>query len=110
MILGIQLLGIAFGLFMAYLTYLYYRRQNYSTGDFAIWISIWAGFLFVTIFPEALDVLIKPLTVYRLLDLLMVISFMVLFLLMFMIYRTNKMNEKKINRIVRELALKERQK
>jgi hypothetical protein len=106
--IGIQILGIAFGLFMAYLTYLYYRRRNFSGNDFAVWMSIWIGFLVVTIFPQPLEFLVKPLMVNRLLDLLMVVSFMVLFVLMFMTYRTNKMNEKKINRIVREVALMEK--
>jgi len=106
MLMGIQLIGIAFGLFMAYLTYLYYKRKNLSFNDLAIWMAIWAGFVFVTIFPEALEGFVKPLMFYRLLDLLMVVSFMVLFVLIFLMYSTNRKNEQKINRIVREIALK----
>ena len=108
MLAGIQILGISFGIFMIYLSFLYFKRKEFQTGDFFLWISIWLMFLFAIIFPNTLQFLLKPLAVYRVMDLLMISSFVVLFGLMFVIYKITRRNEKNIKDIVRKLALSDK--
>ena len=105
MIAGIQILGILFGIFMIYLSFLYFRRKEFQTGDFVMWLFIWLGFLFAIIFSDTLKFLLKPLAIYRVMDLLIISSLVVMFGLMFIIYKTTRRNENNIKEIVRKLAL-----
>lgn len=109
MFVGIQILGILFGLFMLYITYLYYKRGDYGFRDFMIWTGTWISFLFGISFPEFLEGLLEPLTVSSIMDLFTIASFMLLVALMFFVYDKTRKNEKNLNKLVREIALKEKQ-
>ena len=102
----IQIFGILFGFVMVYITYFYYRRKEFNFIDFMIWITIWSAFLFFISFPEMLSWLLNPLKIARLLDLLMIMSFVVLFALISFLYNETKKNERRIKEIVREISLK----
>ncbi len=107
MIVGIQIIGVIFGLFMIYLTFLYYRRGNYHIYDFGIWMFIWITFICVVLSPNSFGGLLNPLKIGRLMDLFTIISFMTLFGIIFFLYIITRKNEEKINKIVRQIALKE---
>jgi hypothetical protein len=104
---GIQIIGILFGIFMLYLTFLYYKRRDFYARDFAIWFIIWGGFLAVISFPDLFRLFLQPLYVYRLMDLITIVAFIVMFLVLFVSYRTSKQNEKRLKEIVRKLAIRE---
>ena len=106
MILGIQIIGIFFCVVMFYLTFLYYKRNEFGVGEFSGWILLWLGFSFVIIFPKIIDVFLKPLNFVRALDFFMVIGFLILFGLIFYLYVIVKKNNKKIEELVRKEALK----
>ena len=108
MIIGIQILGICFGIFMLYLSYIYFKRKDFSRQDFVLWLLIWSCFLISIIIPEALTLLLRPLAITRVMDLLIISSLMALFLIVFVMYRINRKNEKKLKTIVKKLALKEK--
>ena len=106
MILGIQIIGILFCLVMVYLTFLYYKRNEFGAGAFFGWILLWLGFGFVIIFPKIVDVFLKPLNIVRALDFFMVIGFLILFGVVFYLYTIVKRNNKKVEELVRKEALK----
>ena len=40
-VLGVQILGILFALFMIYVTFLYRRRNEFSTQESLFWFFVW---------------------------------------------------------------------
>jgi len=105
MINAIQVFGLIFGLIMLYLTYLYYRKGDYGKLGFRAWTVIWIVFLICLLFPPKFMVFLKPFQLQRVLDILVIGGFFILFGMMFFVYDITKKNEKKINHLVREEAL-----
>ena len=105
MIFGIQIIGVIFALFMTYLTFLYYKRGNYHLRDFGVWMFVWLSFICVVLSPTSFGGLLNPLKVSRLMDLFTILSFMIVFGIVFSLYLTTRRNEEKINKVVREVAL-----
>ena len=50
-LLGIQILGSLFGIFMLYYTFLHYKRKDITSKEGSFWIGLWGLFIIVTIFP-----------------------------------------------------------
>ncbi|MCK4539871.1 DUF2304 domain-containing protein [Candidatus Parcubacteria bacterium] len=106
MILGIQIIGILFGLFMAYFIFLHYKRKEFGRSQFIIWQTIWIGFVFAVIFPNLLGTLISELGIVRAMDFFTIFGFMFLTILTVNNYFTvNKIN-KKLEENTRKEALK----
>ena len=74
-ILGIQILGILFALFMMYFTFLNYKRKELISKEYTFWIIMWALFLVVTIIPEILDPVVGALQLPRTMDFFIIIGF-----------------------------------
>lgn len=109
MILGIQIAGVLFGLFMVYLTFLHGKRKEFNTKEGIIWVLAWLFFIVLVISPNILDFIAKSiLNISRTLDFLIIIGFMFLIGFSFYNYTLIKKNENKIESIVRKLALKKR--
>lgn len=104
----IQLLGVIFGLAMIYFTFVKYKRKELNHTEFLFWIGCWALLLIIAIIPSALDPIIAPLHFYRRLDFFVVLGFFVLLLLGFHSYTSLKRLEKKLEKFVRDDALKEK--
>jgi hypothetical protein len=111
MFLGIQILGILFALFMVYFTYLHFKRKEFGSLEFRIWIVLWLGLIFITIFPNSLDFLIKNvLSLQRPLDFFIICGFLFLVFITFLNYSTTKKNKRNIEKIVSAFAHKETKK
>lgn len=104
---GIQLLGLVVGLAAIHLTYLYYKRANFTRRELFFWLSIWLSFIFVAIFPRSVRPVIGYLGLSRPMDLIMIVAFIILFSLTFHNYIINRQQRSKLERLVRELALKD---
>lgn len=106
MILGVQVIGIFFGLFMAYLIFLHYKRREFGRSQFIIWQIIWIGFILFVIFPNLLGVITTELGIVRVMDFFTIIGFMFMMLLTINNYFiVNKIN-KKLEDNTRKEALK----
>ena len=105
MILGIQILGVIFGLFMIYYSYSKLKRKEFNNIEFAFWLVSWTVLILLVLFPHSLDFLVKgALNMSRTLEFFIIIGFMFLIGLTFYTYSVvNKLN-KKIETIVRETA------
>ncbi len=109
-ILGIQIIGILFGFFMMYYTFLNYKRKEFKIGEYVFWLLIWALFVIVTVLPGILDPIVKTLDFARTLDFFIIVAFVFLTGISFYIYTTTKKNQNKIEQIVRKIAFKEAKK
>ncbi len=104
MLLGVQLLGILFGLFMLYYSFLHYKRSELSAGEFSIWLIIWIVFLEIVIYPSSVNFIAVTFSFNRVMDMLMVIGMLFLVLLTFHNYLIVKKTENKVENLVRKLA------
>lgn len=105
-ILGIQILGILFALFMFYLTFLHQRRKEFTVKEYLFWAGAWAVFLLLVLFPTSLDFLIKDvLDLGRRLDFFIIIGFMFLIGIVFHTYTIVRKTQNKIERVVRKIAI-----
>jgi len=106
MILGIQILGALFGLFMIYYSFLSFKRKEFRKGEFIVWIFLWISFMIVTLFPNLLNPFIETLSLARRMDFYVILGFIFLIGLGFYSYRISRKNQEKIENIVREIAVK----
>ena len=106
MIMGIQIVGVLFGLFMLYLTFLHQKRKEFSAKEYLFWILSWIIFIIIAIFPNILAPFVKGLRLGRIMDLLTIFGFLFVISLGIYNYFLEKNNRKKIEEIVRKIALK----
>jgi hypothetical protein len=103
----LQVLGIGYLLAMVYLTFLYYKRNNYSAQSFIFWIIVWSLGAVLLIFPESLSLLTKQvLKLPRVVDFYLIVGLMFFSIITFLNYTTVKRNEAKVEDLVRKIALK----
>ena len=96
MVLGIQILGLLFGLFMIYYSFLSFKKKEFRKREFVLWMIIWILFIVVTIFPSLLNPLVESLNLVRRMDFYIIIGFMFLIGLGFYSYSVAKKNQRKI--------------
>ncbi len=107
MVLGIQFVGIFFGLFMLYITTLYSKRKEIDAKERWFWVSAWIVFILLVIFPNSVDMIARRvLNISRTLDFLIILGFMFLIGISFYNYLIIKKNQNKIEKIVRKIAVK----
>lgn len=103
----IQLVGIAVGLSAAHLTYLYYKRADFTKKELYFWLLIWVTFIAISFYPNIIKPIVGTLGLQRPMDLIMIVAFIIIFILTFHNYVINKSTEKKVNKLVQDLALKD---
>jgi len=108
MILGIQLVGIFFGLFMMYYSFLHYKRKEFTIKEFSFWLILWILFIYVAVFPGSLDPIVKQLALSRTMDLFIILGFMMLIAVFVYTYNLVRINQRKIETVVRKIAKKNR--
>ncbi len=104
MVLGIQIAGICFGLFMIYYSFLHYKRKEITAREFIFWIILWTIFSYIALFPQALDFMVERLQLSRTMDLLIIVGFMALTLMFIYIYNIMRRNQRKLEEIVQRIA------
>ena len=109
-ILGLQIISSLFALFMLYITFLHQRRKEFTSKECFFWFSIWILFLLLSMVPTSLDFFIKGiLNLERRLDFFIILGFMFLIGITFHIYTIVRKNQNRMNRLVRKLALDEKE-
>lgn len=104
MVLGIQIFGMFFALFMLYINFLHYKRKEFTIREYIFWLLLWLIFIIIVIFPNVLDPIVVKFNFARTLDLLIVVSFIFLIGSNFYIYTIVRRNQKKLENIVRKIA------
>lgn len=106
MVLGVQILGVLFGLFMLYYSFLHFKRKEFNSGAFAFWLIIWAVLVLFSVFPGILDPIASSLNFIRVMDMLVVLGILFVISVTFYNFAITKKTEKKVEEIVRKLAIK----
>ena len=106
MILGIQIFGVVFALFMLYLTFLHFKRKEFTINEAVFWIVLMVVFIIITVAPGVVNPIVKTLNISRTMDFYIIAGFIFLIFSNYYIYCQMRKNQKKIEQIVREVAIK----
>ncbi len=109
MALGIQVFGIVFGAFMLYMSFLQWKKKEFTLNEWAFWSLFALAFSGVSLFPQVLDPIITVLELGRKLDLFIIIGFMFLIAALFYTYKVVRTTQKKLEEFVRRVALERAQ-
>ena len=104
MFLGIQLIGLIFGLFMLYLSFLYSKKQVFTSREWIVWTGIWIIFLVLSLFPQLIDPLVDRLKLARAMDFFISCGFMLFAGIIFYTYNITRNNQRKLEDLTRETA------
>jgi len=107
MILGLQITAIIFSLFMIYLALIHYKKGQLNGIEILSWITIWIVAIFVVSFPEILRTYANTFFVTRVFDLMVLGGFILVISLVSAAYLKSKRNEKKLEELIRKIALKD---
>lgn len=110
MILGIQLIGITFAVFMLYMTYQNFKRKTFDKAGLFFWLIVWLGVIVIVALPSTLYGIMDSLAIQRTADLIMVGGFIFFAATTFYLYNKIKTFERKIEKLVRNMALDEAEK
>lgn len=102
-----QMLAAFFGLWMMYALSVHFRKKLFGKLEYALWISLWSLFIVIALFPNLLLGISTHLNFIRVFDLLIVGSFIILTILIFVSYFQQKELKLKINKLVTELATRD---
>jgi hypothetical protein len=105
-ILGVQIIGLLFGFFMIYYTFLQYKRKDFTIKEYVFWFSFWGAFVIVTLLPQVLDPLLLTLNIARALDFFIIMGFLFLVFVTFYTYTIVRKNQTKLEEVVRKVAMR----
>lgn len=103
-----QIAAAIFGLFMLYVVNIHHRKQRFSRVEQFFWLSLWSVFIVIALFPALLTGLTTTLKFSRVFDLLVVAALMVLTVLVISSYFIQRENSKKLEDLIREMAIKQK--
>ena len=106
MVLGIQIAGFLFGLFMIYYSFIHYKRKEFTVKEFSFWLVLWMIFIVITLFPFVLDPIVRIGGFFRALDVLIISGFLFLILAIFYTHTITRKNQRQVETIVRAIAMK----
>ncbi|EKD75938.1 MAG: hypothetical protein ACD_43C00272G0008 [uncultured bacterium] len=103
--MNIQVLASIFGLVMAYLSFLHYKRKEFNRYQFIIWEVLWCSFIVVTLLPDRFNLITEKLGIARAFDLFAIGAFIVIMFLTFHNYLLITKLEKRLEDRVRTNTL-----
>ena len=103
----LQLTAIGIAIIYLFMSYYYLKQKTFNKAEFYIWGIIWTTFMGVSITPSSFNFILETFNIHRMMDLIMIIAFIVIYMLGYKNYVINKQLEKKINGVVRKNALKD---
>lgn len=107
MMTGVQIIAIFFALFMAYLTFLNYKRKDFSLTQLLIWGILWVLFILMILMPNKFNFILETLGIARAFDLFTIIGFVVILFLTFYNYILINKIKRKLEDTTRKKALDE---
>jgi len=107
-IIGIQIIGVLFGLLVFYLTFLHFKRKEFTSKEFLLWALLGLFFILFSVFPELVYPLSDLVKLKRPLDLFILLGFMFLIGAVFYTYSNMRQVQKKLEELVRKLAIEKK--
>jgi len=108
--LGIQVFGLVFSAFILYVSFLFYKKKEFTLTEWGFWALFAVAFAGVSIFPSVLDPVVASLNLGRKLDLFIILGFMFLIAATFYTYRVTRTTNKRMEELVRIMALEKKKK
>ena len=105
MVLGIQVFGIVFGVFILYMSFLQWKKKQFTLNEFLFWSSFAVVFSLLSLFPDFINPITAALKLQRKLDLFIILGFMFLIAATFYSYMVVRKTQKGLEELVRQLAL-----
>ena len=102
---GIQIIGILFGLLLIYITFLNFKRKEFTVREFTAWFVIGLIFIFFSVFPKTVYPLSRFINLTRPLDMFIILGFMFILGIVFYTYSIVRGIQKKLEVIVRRVAI-----
>lgn len=106
----IQILGIIFALFAFSRAYLRFKDDKLTKNEFVFWSLLWMFVIVVSLIPQILSLFSNIFGIQRGMDLIIVISIVVLFYLIFRLYVQHESVKREITMLVRKVALEDKNK
>jgi hypothetical protein len=103
-----QIGAALFALFMIYVVSIHGKKRALSVPEVSFWVSSWIVFIVIAMFPNLLIGISHTLHFARIFDLLLVVALMVLTVMVFFSYFTQKEIMQKLEKMTREMAIKDR--
>lgn len=103
--LGIQIVTIAFSIFMIYFTYFCWRRRYFETPAFIGWLIIFIGLIVGSVFPKILQPFIEFLSLARLFDLYVIIGLIFLTVITFINFLHVHKLKNKLDHMIQDQAI-----
>lgn len=107
---AIQIIIIIFALFALSRAVLKFKDNKLTKNEFIFWIIIWCAVIIVAVIPYVISPISSIFGIGRGVDLIVYISIIVLFYLMFRLYVKLESVEKEITLVVRRIAMKNKPK
>lgn len=106
MILGLQVIALVFSIIMVYFAYVHYRRREINKLEISIWLAVWIGAILIVLFPSIFSGFAGVIAISRAFDLAVIGGFILIIPLVYSSYIRTKRLESKIEKLVRDEALK----
>ncbi|MFH1111909.1 MAG: DUF2304 domain-containing protein [Patescibacteria group bacterium] len=107
---AIQIIILLFVLIMWWRLYLKFKANELSLREFLEWFIFWLVVSVLTLVPDTSSYLASVLGVGRGADLVVYFALLIIFYLMFRIFMKLERNERRLTKIVSELAIREKEK
>ena len=101
----LQIMVIVFGVFAISRAFLRWRESKIKLGELIFWGMIWVVAMVFALFPNSMDLLSDVAGFKRGMDLVIVMSIIVMFYLVFRLYVKLDENTVDITKLVREIAI-----
>lgn len=101
----LQIVAVVFGLFALSRVFLRLRDREISIKEFIFWAFIWLGVIIIALLPETTILFAEFAGIGRGVDLLLYISIILLFYLIFRLYVRFEHFDQEMTKLVREIAL-----
>ncbi len=102
----LQIISLIFGLYMFYWSFLSYKKRLIFINEFLFWMAVWGGFMMIILFPDTIKFFLQTFRIIRVMDLLMIFAFIILWLITFKNYIDNQQLKKKYYDFIRHQAIK----
>lgn len=101
----IQIVIIIFALFALSRAFLRFKDNKLTQNEFLFWVFLWVVVIIVSIIPGITSILSRQFGIGRGIDLVLYVSIIAIFYLIFRLYVKLESVEKEITRVVRKIAL-----
>lgn len=109
-ILGIQVIGLLFGLIMLYVSFQQYRKNTYTYKALILWLVVWALFILFVLFPDNLYTFRNYIGIRRTLDFFVIGGVLFFSVIVFYLFMVAKRTERRMETLVSKLAAEQAEK